>query len=90
MSILSQALEQLRNQAKPVKVQQVRGVGVGYRRSCRHIVGATHSDGGMCAIWELDNEIGISAAADAHDRDLLAAQWVMWMGNGYRFRSLLG
>jgi len=44
----------------------------------------------MCAIWELDNEIGISAAADAHDCDLLAAQWVMWMGNRYRFRSLLG
>lgn len=44
----------------------------------------------MRAVWQLDNEIGISAAADAHDRDLLAAQWVMWMGNGDQFRSVLG
>ena len=44
----------------------------------------------MGAVWQLDNEIGISAAADAHDRDLLAAQWVMGMGNSYRFRSVLG
>ncbi|CAA9210588.1 MAG: hypothetical protein AVDCRST_MAG26-77 [uncultured Chloroflexia bacterium] len=44
----------------------------------------------MRAIWQLDNEIGISAAVDSHDRDLPAAQWVMGMGNSYRFRSLLG
>ncbi len=89
-SLLSQAFEKLGDQAKSVKVQQVRSVHAGCRRSCRCIVGATHGNGGMRAIWQLDNEIGISAAADPHDRDLLAAQWVMGMGNSYRFRSVLG
>jgi hypothetical protein len=44
----------------------------------------------MGAVWELDNEVGISPLPDADDRDALAVQGVMGMGDGDRFRKQWG
>ena len=53
-------------------------------------VGAAHGDGGMVPVRESDDEIGIEASADLDDLELLSAERVMGMGDGYESRRGLG
>ncbi len=56
----------------------------------RSIVGTAQGDGGMSSLGEPDDEVGITAAAQAHDLDALAAEGVMGMGDGDESRRREG
>ena len=58
------------------------------RRAC--IVGRTHSECGVSFIREPHDEVRISALPDPDKGDPLAAERVMRMGDGHRFRRRLG
>jgi len=53
------------------------------------VIGEAHSHGGVGAIGQADDEIRIRTPPDAHDRDLLAKQRMMRMGDGDLFRRVL-
>lgn len=86
--VLSELCDQVGHLAQPVQRQQMCG-GL-YGRWSPRVIGRTQREGGVGPVRELDNEVGISPLPDADDRDALAAQGVMWMGNGDRFRKQLG
>jgi hypothetical protein len=86
--LLPELGEQVGHLAEPVQRQQMRGRLWGSRDA--RVIGRTQREGGMGAVWELDNEVGISPLPDADDHYALAAQGVMWMGDGDRFRKQLG
>ncbi len=54
------------------------------------IVGPAHCDGGVGAIAQADDEIRIGSPTDADKVDVLAAERMMRMGDGHRFRRWLG
>jgi hypothetical protein len=78
--LLPELGEQMSHLAEPVQRQQMPGRLWGSQDA--RVIGRTQREGGMGAVWELDNEVGISPLPDADDRDALAAQGVMWMGDG--------
>jgi hypothetical protein len=86
--LLPELGEQVGHLAEPVQRQQMHGRLLGCRDA--RVIGRTQREGGMGAVWELDNEVGISPLPDADDHYALAAQGVMWMGDGDRFRKQLG
>jgi|SRR3954447_18661388 len=87
---LGDALEELEDAAQAREVEQVLG---GRRRQAferRGVVGAAQGDGGMSSVGESDDEVGITAAAEAEDLDALAAKGVMRMGDGDESRRREG
>jgi hypothetical protein len=54
------------------------------------IVSRTHGEGGVGPIREPHDEVWISPLPDPDQRDPLATERVMWMGDGHRFRRWLG
>jgi hypothetical protein len=77
---VTKALQELDDLAQAVQGEQ-RGIRSGRNRSRggRLIVGGIHGHGGVAAVWQTDDEIGMSPAADANDGDLLPTEGVMWM-----------
>ena len=75
---------------QPIEVEEVLG--------CRRrgvvrwggVVRAAQGDGGVAPVREADDEVRISSSAEANDRDPLAAEGVMRMGDGYESRRGLG
>ena len=53
-------------------------------------IGCIEGSGGMTAVGQSDNDIRVFTAADADDRQLLSAEWMMRMGNCYESRRGLG
>jgi hypothetical protein len=89
-TVARDAIEEQAGLTESVAIQEVirpgRGLAVG--RGGR--VSAAHGDGGMVPVRESDDEIGIEASADLDDLDLLSAERVMGMGDGYESRRGLG
>jgi hypothetical protein len=87
---LAAALHKAHDLAQPLECEQRRWVA--WRRLCRHarIVGRTHGECGVGPIREPHNEVRISTLSDPDKDDTLAAEGVMRMGNGHRFRRRLG
>jgi hypothetical protein len=76
--------------AQAPKVEAVLGCRRGGVVGCGGVVGATQGEGGMAPVGEPDDEVRISSSAEANDRDPLAAEGVMRMGNGHESRRWLG
>ena len=66
------------------------GVGPHARWRRARIVGRTHGERRVGPIRELDDQVRINTVPDPDQRDALAAQRVIRMGDGHRFRRLLG
>jgi hypothetical protein len=79
---LGDAFEELEDATQAPEVEQVLGGRRGQAFERRSVVGTAQGDGGMSSIGEPDDEVGITAAAQAHDLDALAAEGVMRMGDG--------
>ena len=86
----SDAIEELKDLAQAVEIQQVirweRGIGCGRGE----IIGAAQRDGGMPAIGESDDEVRIASAAEPDDLDSLPAQGMVGMGDGDESRRRSG
>jgi hypothetical protein len=84
------AIEEQAGLTEPVEIEEV----IRPWRSLAVVRGgpvrAAHGDGGMVSVRESDDEIGIEASADLDDLELLSAERVMGMGDGYESRRGLG
>jgi hypothetical protein len=87
---LAEALYEAHDLAQPTEGEQRRWVS--WRRlSWRaRIVGRTHGECGVGPIREPHDEVRISTLPDPDKRDTLAAERVMRMSDGHRFRRRLG
>ena len=87
---LAEALHKAHDLAQPLEREQRRWVS--WRRISRRarIVGRTHGECGVGPIREPHDEVRISTLPDADQRDPLAAERMMRMGDGHRFRRRLG
>jgi len=87
---LAAALHEAHDLAQPIEGEQRRWVA--WRRLRRHarIVSRTHGECGVGPIREPHDEVRISTLADPDQGDPLAAERVMRMGDGHRFRRRLG
>jgi hypothetical protein len=89
-TVASDAIEELKDLAEAVEIQQVirweRGIG------CRRaeIIRAAQRDGSMPPVRESDDEIRIASAAQPDDLDPLPAQGMVGMGDRGEFRRRLG
>src|SRR5512135_2593556 len=88
--LLGDATEEWEDAAQAREVEQVLGGRRGQALERGDVVGAAQSDGGMSSIGESDDEVGITAAAQAKDLDTLAAEGVMRMGDGDESRRREG
>jgi hypothetical protein len=79
-------LDEAHDLAQPLEREQRGGVPGRDRHRCTRIVSGTHSERRVGPIRELDDEVWINALPDSDERDLLAAQRVMGMGDSHRFR----
>jgi hypothetical protein len=86
----SDAIEHLEDLTEAVEIEEMTGPRwpIILRRS--QIIGAAQGDGGMPAVRESDDEIGIDSTPKADDLDLLAAERMMGMGDGDESRRRLG
>ena len=84
------ALHKAHDLAQPIKCEQRCWVAWRRIRRCARIVGRTHGQCGVGPIWEPHDEVWISPLPDPDQGDPLAAERVMGMGNGHRFRRWLG
>ena len=87
---LAAALHEAHDLAQPIECEQRSWVS--WRRISRRArrVGRTHGECGGGPIREPSTEVRISALPDPDTCDPLAAEGVMRMGAGHRFRRLLG
>lgn len=89
-TVASDAIEELKDLAQAVEIEQVirweRGIGCGRGE----IIGAAQRDGGMSPIRESDDEIRIASAAEPDDLDPLPAQGMVGMSDRGEFRRRLG
>jgi hypothetical protein len=85
-----EAVDELDDLAQAIEIQQVRGGRWRIETWRGGIVGPAHRDGGMKTVGESDDEIWVGTSADADDLNLLAAQWMIRMGNGHQSRRALG
>ena len=89
MCPLATALHKVRDLAQPLeREQRCGGPSRGRGRRAR-IVGRTHGECGVGPIREPHDEVRISPLPDSNQGDPLAAERVMRMGDGHRFRRLL-
>ena len=88
--LLADVIDELDHLAETVEIQQVSGNGWGVKsRGCR-VVGPTHRNRGMETAGESDDEIGISASANANHLDLLTTERMIRMSDGHQSRRWLG
>ena len=89
-TVSSDAIEEQEDLTEAVEIQEVirprRGIDLGQGE----IIGAAQGDGGMPAVRESDDEIGIVSAAEPDDLDPLSAERMMGMGDGDESRRRLG
>jgi hypothetical protein len=76
--------------AQPPQVEEVLGCRRGGVVGWGEVVRAAQGDGSVAPVGEPDDEVGISSSAEANDRDALAAEGVMRMGDGDESRRRLG
>ena len=84
------AIEHLENLTKAVEIEEVIGSRwpLILRRS--EIIGVAQGKGGMPPVGETDDELRIRSTPKADDLDLLAAEWMMGMGDSHESRRRLG
>jgi hypothetical protein len=87
---LGEALEEWEGPAQAREVEQVLGGRRGQALERGGVVGAAQGNGGMSSVGEPDDEVGVTAAAEAKDLDALAAEGVMRMGDGDESRRREG
>jgi len=83
-------VEEQTGSTKPVEVQEVIRPRRGLAFGRGGIVRAAHGDGGMAAIRESDDEIGVESSTELDDLDLLSAERVKRMGDGDESQRRLG
>ena len=84
------AIEEQADLTEPVEIEEVIRLWRSLALGRGGLVSAAHGDGGMMPVRESDDEIGIEAAAELDDLDLLSAERVMGMGDGDESRRGLG
>ena len=85
-SIRAQALHQLEHLLESAEFEEVCGRYRTIRPRCRRVVSQAHRDSCVRAVREADDKVRVNATADPDDRNLLTIEWMMRMGDGYRFR----
>jgi hypothetical protein len=87
---LAAARHQAYDRPQPIEGEQ--GRGVVWRRSRRRarVVSRTHGECGVGPIREPHDEVRLRPLPDPDECDALAAERVMGMGDGHRFRRRLG
>jgi hypothetical protein len=75
---------------QPIECEQGRWVLWRHIRRRARVVSRTHGECGVGPIREPHDEVRISPLPDSDQCDALAAERVMWMGDGHRFRRRLG
>ncbi len=81
----AQAIQQLDHLTETAEIEEMSG-SPGEHRRWGNIVGQAHSDRRVGTIREPHDEVWIGTTPNPDDRDLLAVERVMGMGDGYRFR----
>ena len=89
-TLASDVVEEQTDSTKPVEVQEVIRPRRGLAFGRGGIVRAAHGDGGMAAIRESDDEIGVESSTELDDLDLLSAERVKRMGDGDESQRRLG
>ena len=89
-TVWSHAIEEQEDLTEAVEIQEVFGPRRGINLGQGEIIGAAQGDGGMPAVGESDDEIGIVAATEADDLDPLIAERMMRMGDSDESRRRLG
>ena len=84
------AVEEEAGPPEPVEIQEMLRPGRVLVLGRRGVVRAAHGNGGMVAVRESDDEIGIEPSAELDDLDSLSAEWVMLMGDGDESQRRLG
>jgi hypothetical protein len=78
---LGDVIEEPDHGPKPLELQEVLGRRWGRDVGGQAVVGAAQGDGGVAAVREPDDEVGVVPAAQANDLDALTAEGVMRVGN---------
>jgi hypothetical protein len=89
-TVWSHAIEEQEDLTEAVEIQEVIGPRWGINLGQGEIIGAAQGDGGMPAVGESDDEVGIESAAEADDLDPLTAERMMRMGDSDESRRRLG
>src|SRR5262249_19424738 len=91
-SLLAEALDELGHPTQAVEVKQVGGVAGerGSRGIPRRVVGGADSDGGMVAIRQPDDDVGMLTVPDADHQQLLPPEGMMGMRDRHESRRELG
>ncbi len=84
------AIEELDDLPQAVEVEQVLGPRPGQALGQRGGIRAAQGNRGVSSIRESDNEVRITAAAQAKDLDALTTEGVMGMGDGDESRRRQG
>lgn len=84
------ALHEARNLAQPLEREQRCGGPSRGRWRRTRIVGRTHGECGVGPIRKPHDEVRISPLPDPDQRDPLAAERMIRMDDGHRFRKWLG
>ena len=87
---LAAALHEARDRAQPLEREQRCGGPSRDRWRRARRVGRTHGECGVGPIREPHDEVRIGTLPDPDQRDPLAAERMMRMGDGHRFRRRLG
>jgi hypothetical protein len=89
-TVTSDPIEELKDLAQAVEIEQVirwgRGIGCGRGE----IIGAAQGDGGMSPIRESDDEVRIDSAAEPDDLDPLPAEGMVGMSDRGKSRRRSG
>src|SRR5262249_4768824 len=91
-SLLAEALDELGHPTQAVEVKQVGGVAGerGSRGIPRRVVGGADSDGGMVAIRQPDDDVGMLTVADADHQQLLPTEGMRGMRDRHEARREVG
>ena len=89
-TLASDVVEEQTDSTKPVEVQEVIRPRRGLAFGRGGIVRAAHGNGGMVAIRESDDEIGVGSTTELDDLDLLSAERVKRMDDGDESQRRLG
>jgi hypothetical protein len=88
--VLAEVLQQLGDLAEAVEIEQRHLTPRRLWRSRGLVVRPTQGNGGMGAVRQAEDHVGISASADADDFAALPPQGVMGVNNGDKSRRRLG
>ncbi len=87
---VSNVLNELSRLKKALEIEQVENRMWRCRLTGSSVIRTAHGNSNVLSIRETDNEIWVNPSPNTDDLDLLSAQRMMGMGNGYESRRRLG